>query len=400
MESLFGRVSRYPKSPRANPGENRLTEVTAAVIERVDGLATRAAAGLLNNAIEQAERKAQTEVEADAWIAEAGRLRVAAKAVHELGDHARVRVQTQVPTPKGRFVDMEIWMRPEKPASPLDDVVIWVEVKYGSEIHGNQLDVYLTDVAAHPAHHQVVLLLGPRGQSFKTAPPRQVHVVDWQTISQLVSDSLSWATLPEDQRWLLNEHSDYLAEEGLMDPAALTAAHALALMETSAAEDAIAGVCEHADALVRKEWGKPNDYGKPPRSASKDPAFGVGYWASFDAQPAKATWREGWFEWGNDNPENWEYIDEDDIRGSNAFYAGAGFKAKTNPHKVEGNEAWVASVLSAGFIWCWFSDYYRLVRLKYPDELLAATTLEEQGEVLGRWAVETFKLLKAKPPPH
>jgi hypothetical protein len=60
----------------------------------------------------------------------------------------------------------------------------------------------------------------------------------------------------------------------------------------------------------------------------------------------------------------------------------------------------VASLLNAGFIWCWFSEYYRLVRVKYPDELLLATTLEAQGLELGRWVVETFKLLKAKPPPH
>ena len=37
--SLFRRVTRYRISPTQDPRENRLTEVTAAVLERVDGLA-------------------------------------------------------------------------------------------------------------------------------------------------------------------------------------------------------------------------------------------------------------------------------------------------------------------------------------------------------------------------
>jgi hypothetical protein len=400
VESLFGRVSRYPKSSLVDPRENRLTEVTAAVFERVDGLARRALVALLATAIEQAERKAESEADGEPWTTEAERLRGASKAARDILDDGRVRIQTQLPTPKGRFVDMEVWLRPRRPASTLDDVVICVEAKYGSDLHGDQLDVYLADIEAHRARHRVVLLLVPRGQTLETKPPSAVHIVDWQTVSEVVSDPRLAARLPESQRWLLDEYSDYLAEEGLMDPDALSAAHALALMQASEAEDAIAGICEHGDAFVQKGWGKPIDYAKPPRSASKDPAFGVGYWVSFDAQPPEKTWQEGWFEWGNDNPENWQYIDEDDIRGSNAVYAGAGFNAKTNPHTVEKNEPWVASLLSAGFVWCWFGGYYRLLRVKYPDELLAATTLEGQGQALGGWIVETFKLLEAQPPPY
>jgi hypothetical protein len=37
--SLFRRVTRYRITPTQDPRENRLTEVTAAVLERVDGLA-------------------------------------------------------------------------------------------------------------------------------------------------------------------------------------------------------------------------------------------------------------------------------------------------------------------------------------------------------------------------
>jgi hypothetical protein len=400
VESVFGRVSRYPRSPLLDPGENRLTEVTAAVFERVDDAARRSVTALLSAAIEQAEREKTTDPSGGKWMAEATRLREARRAAEALGAEARVRIQTQLPTPKGRFVDMEVWLRPQRPASTLDDVAVWIEAKYGSDIHGDQLDVYLADIEAHPARHCIVLLLLPRGQTLKTKPPPAVLVVDWQTISRVVSDARFRGSRPEGQRWLLDEYSEYLAEEGLMDPDALSAAHALALMQSGEAEDAIAGICEHADAFVQNEWAKATDYGKPSRSASNDPAYGLYYWASFNPQPITPHWREGWFEWGNGDPEDWQYVDEDDVRGSNVFYAGATFIAKSNPHKVEKNEAWVASLLSAGFIWCWFSDHYRLVRLKYPDELLVATTLEGQGQALAQWVVETFKLLQAQPPPH
>jgi hypothetical protein len=40
-ESLFSRVTRYPPSPSMDPRENRLTEITAAVLERVDELAEK-----------------------------------------------------------------------------------------------------------------------------------------------------------------------------------------------------------------------------------------------------------------------------------------------------------------------------------------------------------------------
>jgi len=49
-ESLFSRATRYTRSPRLDPHENRLTEVTAAVLERVEGLAQGIAEALLEAA--------------------------------------------------------------------------------------------------------------------------------------------------------------------------------------------------------------------------------------------------------------------------------------------------------------------------------------------------------------
>jgi hypothetical protein len=44
--------------------------------------------------------------------------------------------------------------------------------------------------------------------------------------------------------------------------------------------------------------------------------------------------------------------------------------------------------------------WHRLVRLKYPDELLAQTTLEARGQALGEWIVEAFERLAQNAPPQ
>jgi hypothetical protein len=177
---------------------------------------------------------------------------------------------------------------------------------------------------------------------------------------------------------------------------------ALALMEANEAEEAVAGICEHADAWVAAHWGKPTQWAEQ-RGASTDPDYGLGYWANYETHQASEvpaeTWRGGWFEWGLRNTEDFQYIDPEDIRGSNAFYAGVAFEAKANPVKIEGNEAWVNARLAETFVSAWFA-WHRLVRLKYPDELLAQTTLETQGQALGEWVVEAFERLAQNAPPR
>jgi hypothetical protein len=168
------------------------------------------------------------------------------------------------------------------------------------------------------------------------------------------------------------------------------------------AEEAVAGICEHADAWVAAHWGKRTNQAIP-RGNSTDPAYGLDYWANYEpnrpGETVAPTWQGGWFEWGMRNTRELDYVNEDDIRGANAFYAGVTFEAKVNSAKTAGNETWLNERLSDGFLMTWFSGYHRLIRLKYPDELLAQTTLEAQGQALGEWVVEVFgRLVKNMPP--
>jgi hypothetical protein len=86
-----------------------------------------------------------------------------------------------------------------------------------------------------------------------------------------------------------------------------------------------------------------------------------------------------------------EYVDEDLLRGSLFFFTGVAFHAKENPHKIEKNDAWFNSRRSEGFVWGWIAGGYKLARIKYPDELLAQTSLEAQGVALGRWVLDSFQ---------
>jgi hypothetical protein len=95
-----------------------------------------------------------------------------------------------------------------------------------------------------------------------------------------------------------------------------------------------------------------------------------------------------------------DYVNEDDIRGANVFYAGVTFEAKANPAKTAGNETWLNERFSDGFLMPWFSGYHRLVRFKYLDELLVQTTLEAQGRALVEWVVEAFGRLAQNVPPQ
>jgi hypothetical protein len=368
-----------------------LTEVTASVLERVDGLALAVVKDLLKS---DSPRRGGADSQISALIREQ-----ALAATDALSD-PRASISTQITTPKGRFVDLEIWLRPRRPTEQSDDVRVWIEAKHGSGVHGDQLDAYIADIETYPARHRLVLLLLPRGQELATPPPPSVAVVEWQTISKLVSGWQRDAACSAKELWLLDEYARYLYEEGLMEPEALDTAYALALMEANDAEAAMEAICEYAAAVIGEQWGETTECAMVGRASPK-PNYGLRHWAKH--LPATAnegpanTWLGGWFEWGVRNTDELE--DLDDPRGSYVFYAGASFEAKANPSKVVGNETWVNARLSEGFLRSSFY-WHRLVRLKYPDELLAQTTVEDQGRVLGEWVVRAFRDLATNVPPH
>lgn len=384
--SLFWRVTRYRASAALNPRENRLTEVTAAALEHVDGLA----AGFVRDLVcQDAGRLAGPEGDIDAAL----RADMAFEVQY-------VGVATQVGTRSGGWVDLEVVLRPS-PSDGRPGLLVWVEVKHGARVHGDQLDTYRTDIwARFPGEdfQRVVVLLAPRGSVPVQPPHADVLRAVWQGTARAVVKFAPSVTAPE-QRWLLDEYIRYLEEEGLSDPRALSVSTALSLMERWNAEDAVAGICEHADAYVQKHWGPRTDHEKL-RTADRGPAYGLNYWATYetfrDGEPPKDGWDNLWFEWGLRDASSLQYMGEAP-RGAFVFMAGSSAYAADDPLKREGNEDWAGRLAAHEFHHVWLDDY-RNVRLRYPDELLAHTTLEQQGITLGKWIVDAFEALAGDPP--
>lgn len=389
-QSLFRRVTRYTPGASLDPRENRLTEATAAVLERVDGLAHAVASALLDDActgdpaapLDPATSMRRRELHADCR-----RLR-----------DPHVAVRTQVATPRGRFVDLELLLRP--PAGQGGrGVLLWVEVKHGAGLHGDQLDAYVEEIeTAHPAAEvgRLVTVLAPRsGIAGLGAVPGCVAVTSWQQLAVAIA-AFDGGSLSGEQRFLLGEYLSYLREEGLMDPDGLTASSALALMDANAAGAAAAAICAVADRWIDARWGERGTHLTAGGRAAV-PAFGLRYWAHHAPRPTGAhgglDLNGAWLEWGLRNTRELDYLDE--ARGSWAFVAGITVTGKAQAH---GDRAWMARLISSGFSFVWIGGWYRMVRLKYPDELLGATTLEGQGELLGRWVVDAFETIAEDPP--
>lgn len=374
--SLFRRVTRYPANASVDPRENRLTEITAAVLERAPGLALALVGELLGGHPRFGQLASDLAQAAE----------------------PRVDVRTQCVTSSGRFADLEIRIRPALRATDATGMLIWVEVKHGSGLHGDQVAAYTQDIADEyrgERLERVVVVLAPRNWVPDRALPPGVPTLAWDNWGRVASDHAARESDPQ-SRWLLDQYIEYLQEEYLMEPEALTAVSAVALMEANAGEAAAASVCEYADAVVNEAWGQRTKCSK--RARRKEPAFGLGYWAHHPPKQGRKsrarTWEPGWFEWGLSATFDMEYL-EIDPRGSWVFTAGLTF-----PGKPAATEAMRDPAMTAlgrrGVQYTYFGGYYRLVRFMYPDELLARSSVDEQGRLLGDWLVTTFEAF-AKP---
>lgn len=353
MTSLFRRVTKYARSD-LDPRENRLTEAFAAVLERSDGLG----AALVRE-----------------WV---GR---------EVGESSRLWVRTQRATVGRRLVDLELAFG----NATAPDLRVWVEIKHGADTHENQLESYVEDMKVETQGAGDVVLLAPRDSM--PAAPDGVPRLEWQGVGRFMRDWRRSEAVSTRAQWLIEEFIAYLQEEGLMDGERLTAAQAFELEARPAAERTVARLMEIAQAHVVAAWGEPDK-----KAGGTNANFGQEWWASFPVasagdQPAE-TWRKAWFDW---TLRDDSFVAEP--RDSLAFFAGATFEAtKGSALSVPANGQWFAERSQDGFerAQAW---YWRLWRVRYPDQLLSGNTLEDQGRELGEWIVDAFRTLANAPPP-
>jgi hypothetical protein len=239
-----------------------------------------------------------------------------------------------------------------------------------------------------------VLVLAPR-QSLPsiTDVPQTMPVVQWQAIAEVVR---RWTKRPgptEVERFLLEDYLAFLREEGLMDEELLTAEHAFVLRAEPATIGAVAQLMERTDDHITQHWGP-----RGQKKGGQKPDYSLGYYAQYSLAPegaddATERWRSTTLEWGL-----FKDTSRDDPRNAWVFASGATFwAAKDSP--VSDNAAWLAERRADGFEyvneWSW-----RLFRFRYPEEVLAGTTLDAQVTLLGDWVIESFRLLADNPPEH
>lgn len=380
--SLFRRVTKYTANPAADPGENRLTEITAGVLEHVPALRCEMPLELARRAF-----MAHSSGEAERRAEILNRL--------ERLSPAQVRVATQRATGGGKFVDLELLARGPNWQKG-GGVLMWIEVKHGADLGETQLQDYLEDIetsAAVGGDEPLVLLLAPRAAMPAGKRPDAVGIAEWEDIAWFVAGQAAGLSPSDPQRWILEQYTAYLEEEALIDPPALTAGHAFALSEEGAAHEAIRGVCLEAHDYVEQYWA--------PRSSDHAREFGTGYWANHPKR-LENNWAGHWFEWGLRRTRDIEYLDDHAGRGTWLFMAGMTLASnkKQDPVTVPANADWVGRRRREDFFHFWHGGYYRLCRLLGPEELLDRSTVQDQGGRLGEWIVGAFEALEGDPPDH
>lgn len=242
--SLFTRATKYVAGA-SDPGENRLTEVTAAVFERVPGLARHLAIAWLHPS--------------HAALGETFRSNTAAdrQAIAALPWDTPVRVRTQLGV-RGRFVDLELRFLDPDNGSRLA-AVVWVEVKHGITAHDQQLLAYSETRPKEPGG---VVVLAPRW-TLPVPAEQQVGDVPERSWQATARRAQTFEAGKAHEQWLLDEWLTYLKEEALMELDALGPEHLTALAYKHEAEAALVSVCDEAARVIRTLYGEPDDEERP-----------------------------------------------------------------------------------------------------------------------------------------
>ena len=384
MSGFFHVVSRYARPALAEQWENRLTQVFAGVLEHSEGLALELARHWL--AVDPTDGREQLDAQSPDVAASLG----------EEGLLLR-NVRTQRPTHGGKVVDLELRFG-HRDATSADDIVIWIEVKDGASPHEHQLSNYLRDIIPLDVRASAVVLLAPR-QSYPFTrpepPPPKVRQRRWQ---RTAARCAGWARRADGvPQFLVAEFLDYLQEENLMDPEALTPVHLVALAEYQRALDGIETICEVASGVIEHDWNTRTNC----KMSHGKPDFGLGY---YELHPTAAA-GEDEVDWG---PVWWDWVLRgadlgiEDSRGGVPVFT-AGLTAELPGAIVTpATTAWATKLAdSNSHRFVEFADSYnRFSRVAYPEEVLVGRTLQQQGESLGKWVVASYKALYEAGPPR
>lgn len=347
-----------------DPRENRLTEIFGTVLGLVPDLArTLAAVWLDPDQTHAARQERASTATSEAW-----------DRVRRLEDGGTPSVSTQVPV-AGGFVDLELRF-PADSGERGDDTVVWVEVKHGTPLHGQQLATY--DSALHATHTSrggmgAIVLLDQRRKLphiDEVKVPPTVAQRCWQQTGREIA---RFETDDAVSAWMCRELLAYLQEENLMDPVTLGPEHLTALAYAGQANKALEAICQRAESLITERFRVANHTG--PRARH----YGEDYWA---------TWGDGeWLEWhlfrkGGHGPL--------EIRAGLCTVKHAQFDATVERQLGHGIQ--IGGDLVA--FDRWHGPKERLMRVARPQDVLVGADLDSQADSLARWVVETLNAVE------
>jgi hypothetical protein len=341
-------LMRHPGNRATWPGENLLTEATAAVLRRAPPVAAAVAAAMLESVLAGADPPPSVEI------------------------------ATQHHVPGVGTPDLVLTGGVEH--------LVWVEAKDWAPESGDQLLRYWHALETEPAKYKALIYLTRTGAD----PPsvRDASSFRWSDVAKVVADSLEEhaAVLDAAQQWILTDYLGYLKERGLAMTEPLQPTFPLVLREFQS-------VLERLRALR----GMVNDLVCDARWVHVSEGFGKNaddwhdWWAAYEPQPGDA-YRGSAFDWGMLNlseaedpifiaglwlGESWDHLERrswiEHVIGLPPVEGGAPFEDPVG----HGGERLCRSV--------------RLVDLPGGQ-------LTDQARAMAKFALETFEVLRAHPP--
>jgi hypothetical protein len=375
--SFFAAITKYQPSTLTNPGENRLTEVLAAVLRTVDpSVAIRLAKYLLdpgetNRAL--GERRGQ----------------VANDVLEALDSVGSVDVDTQRPL-CGRFVDIELRFHaePTEAATALP-LVVRIEVKHGTKPSNGQVIAYEQRVGGDPT--VPVVILAPTDylpfeneeEAPVTAPQRS-----WEGTSRLIQAIAAEGGHDEKEEWLLKELHDFLREEGLVPVEKMKQEHVDALAIRHQANSVLEVLIAGAHRRIAERWGEDG-------SLNSGGGRGWGSWKHYPHSPSDGTgWLlpdGAWLEFKTSGRLNSPVETAGDV----VFIAGLSWRPRNAPVLPDGVSARLQE-LKPAFLEFREGGCDRIMRVATPGDFLKTgdqegATIEGQGQALGDWVVGAFQ---------
>ena len=366
--SFFSAITKYQSSLFAEPRENRLTEVFAAVLRETDSdLATELVEYWFDSETVESETGERLGTMRPRTLKE--------------GEQPSVRTQRTLNT---RFVDLELDFH-DSTEMHRRSQIIRIEVKHGVRPENGQVMAYEERVDGVP-RVPVVILAPSKDLPFEDSieAPETATQRSWEGTHRFVQN---FTAKSEVDSWLVDRLLDFLDEEGLAPLPRMTKKHTSALAVSRQANAVLEVLIAGAQRQVKVGWGENEALqsgGKGSGSFKHYPPSNDDPWSL----PAGA-WRE--FK----TTSGINFNSPDGPTGDVIFIAGVAWKAQS---LVDLSESSLARLLGLGFFEFKEGGCSRLMRASTPDDFLEAgrgegVTLELQGRALGHWVVDAFETI-------